>query len=94
MCQLHPGLTVKGYGRLPCENGLMDRVSTSEMQQLVTKGFNIVIRQNPLLTLSYIEAGGGEVIFFSFFTATVEFFLTWGFPQDGGFFTSITWILK
>lgn len=53
ICHLHPGLIVKGHGKLPSEaDGLLDRVTSIELQQLVTKGFNIVIRQTPLPTFS------------------------------------------
>lgn len=53
VCHRHPGLVVKGHGKLPSEaDGLLDRVTTIELQQLVTKGFNIAIRQTPLPTFS------------------------------------------
>lgn len=61
MCHLHLGLIVEGYGKLPSEvDDLMGRVSATELQQLVTKGFNIAIRQNLLLTLNDIGAEGGS----------------------------------
>lgn len=75
---LHPGFIVKGHGKLHAEvDGLLDRVSATELQQLVTKAFSIAIRQTPLPTLSHGKKNL-KVILFAFFIQWVEFALDLG----------------
>jgi len=53
---LHPGFIATGHGKLCSEvDSLLDRLSTTELQQLVTKGFNIEVRQTPLPTFGHME---------------------------------------